>query len=260
MKKKSFFRSKAFFKHLGISVISVALILWILTVMLKLFTHHGRTKTVPDLTGLTEKEAYKVAKNYGLQLIISDSTYVIGRQKGTVVSHIPKMDEKVKKGRRIYATLNAFTKPTVPMPNITGSYRQAKVSLESNGLKVGKLIFVPDQHQNYVVGQQIKGKTVEYGEMVTKGEAIDLILGQGRNRQTAKVMGVIGSTYDEAVDMLINEAINIGKVVYDNTVHTYSDSLNARVFKQHPQNGTVIPVGSQVNLWLTLDDLKIESY
>jgi len=198
MKKSYLITNKLFLKHLAIALLSVVVFIWIVLFSLKLFTLHGRTKTVPDLTGLTQDVAFKVAKNYGLELIISDSIFVTGHQKGTIVSHIPKMDEKVKKGRRIYATMTAFTKPSVPMPNVTGSYRQAKVSLESNGLKVGKLIYVPDQHQNYVIGQRYKGKAIQQGEMVPKGEAIDLILGQGRNRQSTTVLGVIGITFEEA--------------------------------------------------------------
>ena len=158
----TFLREKLFWKHLGIAVASAIVFLWLVFFSLKLFTRHGRSQLVPDLTGLTVPEATKVAERYGLVLQVSDSTFVGGRQKGTVVSHVPRSDERVKKGRRVFVTINAFSVPRVPMPNVMGvSYRQAKVTLESSGLKVGKMIYRPDPMRNYVLGQRYQDNDIE---------------------------------------------------------------------------------------------------
>ena len=260
MKIFGFLGKKVFWKHLGLAILSVIVLTWFILLSLKLFTQHGRTQTVPDFTGLTEQEAIKVAQGYGLELIISDSTFVGGRQKGTVVSHIPRANEKVKKGRRIFATINAHTKPSIPMPNVTGvSYRQAKVSLESSGLKIGKLIYVPDPMKNYVIGQRYKGVDIKHGDWVTKGEEIDLIVGQGLSRHSTTVVEVMGATFEEASDVLTNESLNIGSVRYDETVRNYTDSMNARIYKQLPQSGAVVNLGAEIDLWLTIDNKKIEN-
>lgn len=255
MSKIPFFKQKVFWKHLGIAAASAFVFLWLVFFSLKIFTRHGRSQIVPDFTGLTIDEAKQVAKRHGLVLQISDSTFVRGRQKGTIVSHVPRSDDRVKKGRRIFATINAFTVPRIPMPNVTGvSYRQAKVTLESSGLKVGQLKYVPDPMKNYVLGQQYENRAIAPGTPIATGEPIDLVLGQGGSWQTTSVIDVIGMTLDEACSAINNEYLNVGSVLYDSSVQTYTDSLKSRIYKQSPQSGYSARLGTFVDLWLTIDD------
>ncbi len=254
MSFKAIIRDKIFWKHLGIAVGSAFVFLWLVFFSLKIFTHHGRTYRVPDLTGLTYEEAQKVAERFHLVLILNDSTYVPGRQPGTIVLHNPKPDDRVKKGRKIFATINARSKPKVPMPNVTGvSFRQAKVSLELAGLNVGRLIYQPDPMQHYVLEQRYKGQNIPPGTPIEKGEAVDLLLGQGVSGQTTTVPNVIGMSLEEAKKVLQNEYLNVGKISFDKTVKSFADSINARVFRQYPPSGYIIRQGYNADLWLTLD-------
>lgn len=260
MKIFEFFRQKIFWKHISFAVMCAIVVTWLVFLSLKLFTQHGITQTVPDFTGLTVPEAIKTAKTYGLELVISDSTFVGGRMKGTIVSHIPTTDEKVKKGRRIFAIINAHTQPSVPMPNVTGvSYRQAKVSLESSGLKVGKLIYVPDPMKDYVIKQRYKGLDIKHGDMVPKGDVIDLIVGKGLSGQTSKVIELIGATLSDASDALSNVSLNVGLLLYDETIQNYADTINARIYEQLPPSGTFVNLGTEINLWLTIDKNKVKN-
>ena len=241
-----------YLKHIGIAATSAILMIFLVFFALKVFTRHGRTYLVPDLTGLSKEEAKTVAERYGLILEISDSTFVGGRQKGTIVSHVPKSDERVKKGRRIFATINAYSIPKIPMPNVTGvSYRQANVTLESSGLKVGKLIYRPDPMRNYVLGQKYNGEDIAPGDMIPRGESIDLILGKGYTQQTTTIADVVGLSFSEASETLNNDYINIGGVFYDSSVKTYSDSINAKIYKQNPTTGKSVRLGTYVDLWLS---------
>ena len=241
-------------KHIGVAFIGAIVLAWLVFFSLKIFTRHGKTYLVPDLTGLTVPEAKTVTERYGFKLEVADSTFVGGRQKGTVVSHIPKCDERVKKNRRIFITINAFSIPKIAMPKVTGvSYRQARVTLESSGLKVGKLIYRPDPMKNYVLGQKHNGEEIKTGSMIPRGESIDLILGKGYSTQTTRVTEVIGLSFEEASTTLNNEYINIGAVAYDVSVKTYSDSINAKIYKQHPNSGISVRLGTYVDLWLSVN-------
>ncbi|MDD2563862.1 MAG: PASTA domain-containing protein [Salinivirgaceae bacterium] len=247
-------KNNHYVKHIGIALIGIIVLSWLVFFGLKIFTRHGKTYLVPDLTGLTVPEAQTVTNRYGFKLEVSDSTFVGGRQKGTVVSHIPKCDERVKKNRRIFVTINAFSIPKVAMPKVTGvSYRQAKVTLESSGLKVGKLIYRPDPMKNYVLGQNYNGETIKTGSMISKDEPIDLILGNGYSSETKKVTEVIGLSFLDASETLNNEYINIGATIYDSSVKTYSDSINAKIYKQHPNSGISVRLGTYVDLWLSVN-------
>jgi eukaryotic-like serine/threonine-protein kinase len=59
--------------------------------------------------------------------------------------------------------------------------------IETHGLTVGKLIYVPDIAVNNVLRQQYTGKDVKPGELIIRGESIDLVLGEGLSKQTTAV-------------------------------------------------------------------------
>ena len=63
---------------------------------------------------------------------------------GVVVEQTPSAGEKVKKNRTIFFTINAYAAEQVQMPNLVDySLRNAKVILESYGLELGDLIYIP---------------------------------------------------------------------------------------------------------------------
>lgn len=241
-------------RHLCYAAAGALVLTWLLFFWLKVFTRHGKTQLVPDLTGLTVEEAQLVAKHRGLEVVVADSTYVGGRKRGTVVSHLPAQDEFVKRGRRIFITINAFNVPLVAMPNVTNiSFRQAKVTLEGAGLRVGRMIYRPDPMKNYVLGQQYQGAAVAKGTPVPRGEAIDLVIGQGATNQTTIVPDMRQMTLEQATEALNNAYINAGTVNFAPDVRTYADSARARVYRQTPDKQATATMGSFVDLWLSLD-------
>ncbi|HON18100.1 MAG TPA: PASTA domain-containing protein [Salinivirgaceae bacterium] len=257
MSLKAVIKDKIFWKHLGLAILSAIVFLWLVYLSLKIFTHHGRTYRVPDFSGLMFDEAQILAKHHKLEIVLNDSTYNPGHKPGTIISQKPIPDEKVKKGRRVFVTINAFSTPKVPMPNVTGvSFRQAQVSLELAGLTVGRLIYEPDPMKNYVLDQRYKGQQILPGTPIEKGQAVDLILGQGYGDVSTTIPDIIGMTFQEAKKVLQSEYINIGKVTYDKTVKTFADSTNARVFRQYPPAGRTIRIGNIIDLWLTLNDIE----
>jgi hypothetical protein len=63
-----------------------------------------------------------------------------------------------------------------------------------------------------------------------------------------------------AKNILNNTMLNTGVVIYDKTIVSENDSLNALVWKQYPstKNTMQISLGTSVDLWLTTDSLKFE--
>ena len=47
-----FLKSKDFFKHLGIAILTIGIVLFIIFKWLNVYTRHGETVTIPDLKGL----------------------------------------------------------------------------------------------------------------------------------------------------------------------------------------------------------------
>jgi len=260
MKLGRFLKSKTFGKHLLIAVVSLIIFVWLVFFGLKLYTHHGQALLVPDFTGLNKQEAAELADDKDLEIEIADSVFIDGRRKGTVVDQNPRPDFKVKENRTIFLTINAFNQAKVPVPNTVGvSYRQAKVSLQSAGLKVGKLIYRPDPMKNYIIEQRINGSIIKPGTMVAKNSEIDLVLGKGYGSQYESVPDLIGLSSKEAFQTINDRFLNVGGVLYDESVLTYSDSLNARVYNHKPGEGRRIKLGSYVDIWLTVKENKFKT-
>ncbi len=255
-----FLKSKTFGKHLLIAVVGGIVFIWLIFFGLKLYTHHGQALLVPDFTGLNEEEAAELAEDKDMQIEISDSVFIEGRRKGTVVDQSPRPDFKVKENRTIFLTINAFNQAKVPVPNTVGvSYRQAKVSLESAGLKVGRLIYRPDPMKNYVIEQRRNGSILKPGKMIPKNSRVDLVLGKGYGSQYERVPDLTGLSSKQAIQDINNRFFNVGGVVYDESVLTYSDSLNARVYDHKPKKERRIKRGSYIDIWLTVKENKFKT-
>ena len=54
--------------------------------------------------------------------------------------------------------------------------------------------------------------------------------------------------------------LNLGYPIYDNSILTEEDSLNAKVYRQKPMAGRhiQIPMGSYIDVWLTADSVKLQ--
>ncbi|MDR1667909.1 MAG: PASTA domain-containing protein [Bacteroidales bacterium] len=150
--------------------------------MLSFYTLHGESMPVPDLKGKTAKEAEVLLHSHLLRGKLIDSVYLATAKPGVIVSQIPEAHSDVKENRTIYFVVNATLPEMVRMPDVVGiSLRHATSVIEAQGLKVGKLYYVPDIARNNVLRQTYKGKDIRKGAKIAKGAAIDLYLGSGYN-------------------------------------------------------------------------------
>ncbi|PLX01208.1 MAG: penicillin-binding protein [Marinilabiliales bacterium] len=155
--------------HGSIAVVVLFLIILGVLYAIDSYTNHGEALSVPDFTGMSMKEVEQTCKKHHLRYEVIDSVYSNTAEKGTVVDQSPGVDFKVKENRRIFLTVNATCAERVNMPKVVGvSLRQATALLETYGLKIGNLEYVPDFATNYVLEQKYKGNQLEPGEMVEK--------------------------------------------------------------------------------------------
>lgn len=238
---------------LGAMLFVLGLVL-VVNIFLGIITQHGKTVEVPDLTNLTVAEAQRVASKVSLKTMVSDSVYVRRMKKGAVFSQIPKAGTAVKKGRKIELTTNAVCSRKVMMPSLVGySMRQAKAELSSRGLTLGKLIYVSDMATNNVLRQLYHNRQIAAGTEIESGSSIDLVVGLNDSEGVTYVPDVVGLKYLRSVDAVQDNSLNIGVLRFDETVKTYSDSLNAVVVKQSPAaGGSPRTMGSDVSLYLSL--------
>ncbi len=256
------FIDKTIWKHIGIIITSLIILIIITFMFLRVYTLHGQGSPTPDFIGLTEQQLQHLIKSKNLRYTIIDSVHIHNAPKGAVVEQDPKPGQKVKKNRRLFFTINAWSEEMVAVPRVTDlSLRDAKVIIESFGLRIGELIYIPSEYTNLVLGQHYEGKPVEPSTSVPKRSKIDLIVGQGLSRETTAIPNLTGLTTDESKRISQSVYLNIGATIYDDNVITRDDSIRAFVWKQNPpaEQGITRRLGASIDIWLTTDSTLIST-
>jgi len=260
MSLKNFILSKLFLKHLGIAIIIIFSVIMILLLWLNIYTRHGQALSVPDFFGLTMDETAILARKSKMRYQVVDSVYTTLVPRGCVAEQNPKPGFKVKKWRNIALTINAFRPEMVAMPNLVDlPLRQAIALIESSGLVMGTLRYKPDLSIDVVLSQLHSGKDIPENDSVQKGSVIDLVLGKGLSNQRTPVPDLVGMTLEPARNRILSASLNLGTYIYDNTIRSGEDSLNAFVYKQNPEfkEDATLQLGSSIYLWMTMDSLKL---
>lgn len=175
----SFFKSKHFFIQLAIILIVIFLILFFTNKWLSSFTGHGEFVTVPDFKGQKITELDNFIKEKEVNYKIIDSIYAPKEENGVVIRQDPDPEIKVKHNRTVYLYVTGMVAPQIIMPKLVDrSERQARLILETYGLKVGRITEKEADCNGCVLAQLINGKTAEPGQGVKKGSKIDLEIGR----------------------------------------------------------------------------------
>jgi len=243
----------------GAAVVAGTIILII--IVLKVVTRHNQELKVPDLSGMTIPEALIVTNKNNLRLEVTDSVFIPRMGRGEVFRQNPVAGSYVKKNRRILLTINSIQPKKVVVPSVTGfSLRQAKAELAARQLKVGKLIYVEDIATNNVLSQLYEGREIPADSQIIAESEIDLRVGMSNNNNRTSIPSLIGYSLITAKDILIDNSLNIGRLNYDNSVATYTDSLSSFIVKQTPASSDSLsyPLGSRVDLMLSIDKSKLE--
>jgi beta-lactam-binding protein with PASTA domain len=259
MKIKEFFGKTGILGAILGMIIIVAGFLFLLNVFFVTYTMHGQTVTVPNIEGLSIKEAKNKLNNAGLEFMIADSTYKNDLPPGQVLDQSPKKGATVKKFRKIYLTVSSVSAEPIKMPNlIDNSRRQAIIILESYGLKLGKENYVPDIAKDAVRGMYLNGKEIKEGSIVLKGSVIDLDLGDGIGDTKVDVPDLLGATLEEALAVLDAYGLQPGII---STQGEITDSLSSFIYYQQPEYGTAYKLapGDPVNLFIMQDQPDLET-
>jgi eukaryotic-like serine/threonine-protein kinase len=256
----SFLKSKTFRIHFVLALALGIVLLWVSLRALNTFTRHGRYIQVPSVEGMNREQAQQVLKRINLRPVINDSIYDTSREKGSVASQNPLPGAEVKKNRAIYLTTIAIMPEMVPMPDLTDlSFRQAQALLQTYGLRVGRLEYIPNIAKNAVLQQKFNNGSIQPGSQVEKGTAIDLVLGSGEGSSYVSVPLVIGRTRDEAIRIINASSLNIGQEVF------LDESMeNVRVYRQSPNvmnSKEKAAMGSTIDLYYrSASEFNFENY
>jgi len=163
-----------------LSAIGITLVVLIVaSLMLRLFTRHGKEFPMPSFIGQQAEELTQRGRTEGFIFEVKDQLYEEGKTPGTVLRQDPAAGEKVKKGRKVYLTVAAAAPPTIKMPELHNiSQRQAQIMLEAQGLVLDRVIEKPSPYENLVLDVLYRGHSIASGTEIKMGEKITLVIGK----------------------------------------------------------------------------------
>lgn len=164
-------------------MIAVAfVILWGVLLFLDYWTMHGQTSVVPDIKHKSYNTAKALLAANGLTIEISDSIYDRTMAPGTIVESWPKAGAVVKGERQVYVTVTAFSpkQVTISMP-LTGnvSSRQAASYLRGIGITDVRMVYVPSDYPDLVVGARYGDTPISVGSVIPVTATVTLEVGNG---------------------------------------------------------------------------------
>jgi beta-lactam-binding protein with PASTA domain len=174
----SFLKSKPFFVHLGFIILTITILFFITIKWLNSYTSHGNLINVPDFKGKQIIDLENFLSDKKVSYLIIDSIYDPNEKPGVVIKQEPEYNSKVKENRTIYLYVTGNVPPQIQMPKlIDRSERQARLIIQTYGLKLGKVTEKRADCNGCVIGQVINGKDVNPGSTVKKGSVVDLTVG-----------------------------------------------------------------------------------
>ncbi len=164
-----------------IAIIASGIVLiWLGTIWLDVWTNHGEYKVVPDVRHFPYSEAVERLSADGFIVELSDSVYDDNAGPGVVTEQNPKMNTKVKEGRTVYLTVNAFSPRSVTIPSLTDmSLRQARSILEGLGIKNITVSEVPSEYRDLVLAVKRDGRTLMPGARIPATSKLVIEVGTG---------------------------------------------------------------------------------
>ena len=198
---------------------------------LNLLTHHGRSRSVPQVVGKTFAEASKILNKENFDIVIQDSVYIDSLPPLAVVKQVPESDAVVKVNRTVYLTLNRSVAPMIDMPNLIGfSYRNAMMNLSSLSLSADTT-YKPDFAKNSVLEQLYNDQPISPGTKIRMGSRVTLVLGTGVGEMFYSVPNLVGRTYGDAKTVLEANGVNLLVL----SAQGVTDTLNAYIIDQDPK-------------------------
>ena len=252
-----FFKKKwnnSVFRNAVWAFVTVASLIFMSFIFLDVFTRHGQSSPVPNFMGMSLDSARSIAGKEHLRIEVADSIFRYDLPRGAVYDQNPEPGIPVKRNRKIFITMNSLEPRKESVPYLVGmSLRQAKAELSSKGFRTGTLKYESDIATNNVLQQMYDGRNILPGVLLPVNSEIDLKLGLNpENSDELRVPDVVGRQLNNAKDLIAENSLN-SKPIFDRTVKTFTDSLNAVVYKQEPKRNELAGYGGIVVIYLKLD-------
>jgi len=203
----------------------------------------GTEMRVPNVVGMTEKEAIEALEDADFNPQIADTSFGVSLPPGRIFLQKPEATKIVKKGRTIFLFLSGGDQ-VISVPLLIGkSVGDARLSLERMGLKLGKVDEIPStQPKDMIFDQQFAE-----GTRLKKGQSVGITVSLGKGLGNIIVPDLIGKSLSDAKQVISDSNLVVGRINYQ----VSSTLLPNTVLDQYPAPGNKLNSGNSVDLFIT---------
>lgn len=256
MEFRLFVTSLFFVKNFSAMAGAVLLVIGLIFLWLKCYTHHGQSVQVQDYTNMALKDATAKARSRSFRIQVIDSIWKDGVEPNIVLEQNPKPFSRVKEKRTIYLTVTKNTAEEILMPTLVGNYDyfQYQKKLLNKGVysTIKERIFDNKQAENTILylfykDEKITESDLKGGVRIPKGSTLEFVITE-RGGGSVAVPDFTCKQLSAAEFLIATLDLNIGNIKPDVTV---TDQATAYVYNQKPDPGLTIRVGEQIDLYIT---------
>ena len=177
-----FLFSKEFLRQLGFAFITGCLLLVGVYYGLDKMTENNQHIEVPDFETLSLEAIPEIMERFELRYEVLDSAkFNPNYPPYAVIDQSPKAGSAVKRGRKIYFTLNPSGYRKLKVPNVIQiTKRNAETRLTAVGFSLGEISYRDNIGKDMVLEMRHQGEKIEPGMILPKTSKIDLVLGNGK--------------------------------------------------------------------------------
>lgn len=229
---------------------------------LRFYTNHGQKLEMVNFVGQDLEEAIDFADDKSFELIVSDSTFVIGKKGGIILDQNPKPKSFVKENRKVYVTITKFDPDKIAVSDLPTLYgndiNQKLTELSFRGIsgKIKSRKYDPGE-PNHILEVYYKGKLIIDADnilsdlKINKGDELEFVVSDKESGEII-IPNLVCYAYQDVEFILSSNKLVLGEVTQKGTI----DDINtAYVLAQEPSFDGVskINMESKVNITIVKD-------
>jgi serine/threonine-protein kinase len=212
-----------------------------LNAVVGLLVRQGHDLEVPDLAGITVRDAERRLAPAGLSVSVKSERPSAHFEAGRIVSQHPKPLARVRRGRRIEVIVSTGI-DAASVPLLEGlTLREASFRLLEDGLSPGDSVAVPFRE---VPEGRVLATAPPPGAPVSRGGRVDLLVSQGPRREAFAMPDLTNRDIDDVAARIRDAGFALG------IVRTEKDRRVPRgtVVGQFPPPGSRVVSGQSIDL------------
>lgn len=198
---------------------------------------------VPDVSGNTQDEAWKILKDKGFTDYEVQMEYSDEYDNGEVINTTPAAGETTTVDTKIVLVVSKGAEKA-EVPNLVGmTVSQAQKALSDKGLTDGGST---EEYSNTVAEGKIISQNVKAGKKVDGGTSVSYVVSKGKKpAETVAVPDLRGYSLADAISALSNRGLSYKEIAAD------SPSPSGTVVDMSPDIGSQVEVGSTITLYVS---------